>query len=107
MVAGGDVLLVGFGRAGAIAASLFADNFKVLGWDQASGALQRVASFVPGGVVFALDYVQEIALRKAEVAGVWRRIVVKGFDDLWWRRKLAGVKGGALRLAGGVWRLDG
>jgi hypothetical protein len=48
--------------------------------------VQWVAGFVPVGVVFTADNVQEIALRKGEVAGVRAGVgglvVVKGFNDL-------------------------
>jgi hypothetical protein len=48
--------------------------------------VERVTGLVPVRVVFASHNVQEVALRKTEVARLWigvgRRVVVEGFYNL-------------------------
>jgi hypothetical protein len=44
--------------------------------------VQRIASFVPVGVVLAVDDVQEVALGEAELVRVGGLVVVEGFYDL-------------------------
>jgi hypothetical protein len=82
---GGEVVGVGLCRASAVA-GLLADGLEVSGGHEAAGALQGIAGFVPRGVFLAADDVEEVALGEAEVAGVGRRVVVEGLDDL---RRLA------------------
>lgn len=63
----------------------FADSLEVRDWDQsASIRYQRIARFVPIGIIFSAYYVEEIAFGKAQlliIARVWI-VVVECFDDL-------------------------
>jgi hypothetical protein len=76
-----------WGGAAAVA-HCFPYAFKVGDRHQSARAVQRVTRFVPVGVVFATDHVQEVAGGKAEVAevgvgvGVGRLVVVEGFYHL-------------------------
>jgi hypothetical protein len=76
----------GAGPRAAAVAHCFAHALKVGDGDQAARVGQRVAGLVPIGVVFAANYVQEVALGETEVAGarvgVGGVVVVEGLDDL-------------------------
>lgn len=68
-------------RAGAVAHCL-SYALKVRDGDKSAGTVQRIAGFVPVGVVFAVDDVQEVALGEAELVRVGGPVVVEGFYDL-------------------------
>ena len=84
----------GLGRASTIANSL-PHRLKVRDGHQSTRAVQRIAGLIPVGIVFAPHYVQEVALREAQVpcgvVGVGRGIVVEGLDNL--RRVVSGARG--------------
>ena len=85
----GVVRLLGSGarrRGTGTVAHRLAHALKVRDGNQAAGAVQRVAGFVPVAVVFAADDVQKVALGKGKIgrvgAGVGGLVVVEGFYDL-------------------------
>jgi hypothetical protein len=61
-------------------------SVEVCDRDETACAVERVAGLVPVRVVFSSHDVEEVALRKAEVARLWvgvgGRVVVEGFYDL-------------------------
>ena len=69
------------GRAGTVAHCL-SYALEVRDGDQTTGAVQRIAGFVPVGIVLAVDDVQEVALGEAELVRIGGLVVVEGFYDL-------------------------
>jgi hypothetical protein len=81
VIPGGDVLRVRVGRA-STGPGLLANYIKELDRNQTSSALERVACLIPLRIIFAVNNMQKVALREAEVSRIWSDIVVECFDDL-------------------------
>ena len=85
-------------------ALLFTNNLEECDRNKTTrGRNERIAGFVPLGIVFTTQYVKEVAFMESQLLTIFilRLVIVEGLDDLFRRNDCDG----AFRTKAEVWRL--